>query len=82
MGTNEHHNMDTDRPEEFNLNEKMSRWIERWYGKKVTGRTLGELKQIQDEFIKQLKETIEHQELEDWEFYRIINKLAGDELLK
>ena len=42
--------------EEFNLQKERAKWFDKWVDKRLSGRCIVELKQIDEEFIKRLKE--------------------------
>lgn len=70
---------------EFNLDKELEKWFNKWHRKTVTGRCIIELKQIEREFIKRLKERIQFGLIEtvseDARVEAIINELAGDKLI-
>ena len=76
---------------EFNLKEEKQKWASKWLHKKLTGRAYKELRDIENEFIKRLKESFKIWNF-DWvkslkrkEFEKgvneIIDKHAGEKLI-
>jgi len=74
---------------EFNLQTERNKWFNKWIEKKITARCIAELKEMDNEFIRLLKENLPNYlgstEEEEHDIYndivKEIDKLAGDKLI-
>jgi len=62
---------------EFTLIKEREKWLNKWYGRKVTARALGELKQTDIEWIILLKKNLSKEKTYDEkkEIYAIIDNI-------
>ena len=67
---------------DINLRLETEKWADKWMHKKLTGRAYKELRDIEKEFIRLLKDEIEKPTEPYADIFQLIDKLAGDKLIK